>query len=86
VSRKGRMTYNLEQRGAFICTRLVLFIFIWLYMKNKGLGWIMSPTEVIGRVDSLSTMMEEGKVGLQGWGKETVLWSEVVGYEEELAT
>jgi hypothetical protein len=30
--------------------------------------------------------MEEGKVGLQGWGKETVLWSEVVGYEEELAT
>lgn len=37
-------------------------------MKNKGLGWIMSPTEVIGRVDSLSTMMEEGKVGLQGLG------------------
>jgi hypothetical protein len=66
VSRKGRMTYNLEQRGVFICTKLVLFIFIWLYMKNKGVGWIMSPTEVIGRVDSLSTMMEEGKVWLQG--------------------
>jgi hypothetical protein len=56
-------------------------------MKNKGSGWTMSPTEVIGRVDSLSTMMKEGEVRLQGWVKEIVLWSEVVGYEvSELAT
>jgi hypothetical protein len=32
-----------------------------------------------GRVDSLLTMLKEGKVGLQGWGKErcgTRWWSQ----------
>lgn len=32
----------------------------------------MSPTEVTCRADPLMTMMEERKVGLQGWGKEIV--------------
>jgi hypothetical protein len=35
---------------------------------QKGLGRTVSPTEVIDRVDPLPTMMEEGKVGLRGWG------------------
>jgi hypothetical protein len=37
------------------------------------------PTEVTGRVDPLSTMMEEGKVGLRGWGKETISGQEWCG-------
>jgi hypothetical protein len=39
----------------------------------------VSLTEVTGRLDPLPTMMEEGKVGLRGWGKETVLGQEWCG-------
>jgi hypothetical protein len=36
---------------------------------------------VTGRVYALPTMMEEGKVGLWGWGKAAVPGSKVVWYE-----
>ena len=50
-------------------------------------GRTVSPTEVTGRVDPLSTMMEEGKVVLWGCGKDTVPELGVVWYEApELAT
>jgi hypothetical protein len=39
-----------------------------MLLRYKGLGRTVSPTEVIDRVDPLPTMMEEGKVGLRGWG------------------
>jgi hypothetical protein len=47
----------------------------------KGPGRTVSPIEVTGKVDPLPTMMEEGKVRLPGWGKETILGLGVVWYE-----
>jgi hypothetical protein len=33
-----------------------------MLLRYKGPGSTVSPTEVVGRVDPLSTMMEEGNV------------------------
>jgi hypothetical protein len=46
----------------------------------------VSPTEVTVRVDPLLTMMEEVKVGRQGWGNEIVLGSGVVWYKAPKST
>jgi hypothetical protein len=50
-----------------------------MLLRYKGRGRTMSPTEMTGIIDPLPTMMEEGKVGLRGWGKETLLGQEWCG-------
>lgn len=52
-----------------------------MMLRYRGPRRTGSPTEVTDRVNPLLTMMEEGKVGLRGWGKETVSGSGVVWYE-----
>jgi hypothetical protein len=49
-----------------------------VWFRYKGPGRIVSPTEVTSRVDPSPTMMEKEKVGLWGWGKETIMGSGVV--------
>jgi hypothetical protein len=44
-----------------------------MLLRYKGPGRTVSSTEVTGRVDPLLAMMEEGNVGLWGWGKPTAL-------------
>jgi hypothetical protein len=50
-----------------------------MLLTYKEPGRTMSPTEVIGRVDPLLTIIEAGKVGLWGWGKVTTLGREWCG-------
>jgi hypothetical protein len=58
-----------------------------MLLRYNGPRRTMSPTEVTGRVDLLSIVMEEGEVGLWGWGKSTAPVSRVVWNEAlELAT
>jgi hypothetical protein len=52
-----------------------------MLLRYKGPGIAMSLIEMTCRVDLVPTMMQEGKVGLRGWGKETVPESGVVWYE-----
>lgn len=47
-------------------------------LRYEGPGRTVSPTKVTTRVYPLPIIMEEGKVGLWGWGKETILGSGVV--------
>jgi hypothetical protein len=49
-----------------------------MLLRFKGPGKTVSPTEMTSRVDPLPTMMEEGKVELWEWGKETTLGSGVM--------
>jgi hypothetical protein len=49
-----------------------------VWFRYKGPGRTVSPTEVTSKVDPSPTMMEKGKVGLWGWGKETIMGSGVV--------
>lgn len=49
-----------------------------MMLRYNEPGRTVSPTEMIGRVDPLLTMLEEVKVGLWGWGKEIALGLGVV--------
>jgi hypothetical protein len=49
-----------------------------MLVRYKGPGRTVSPTKVTCMVDPLPIMMEKGKVGLWGRGKETILGSRVV--------
>lgn len=48
--------------------RFCIMLEATMMLRYRGPRRTVLPTEVTGRVDPLSTMRVEGKVGLWGWG------------------